>query len=120
MQNNQQKAQFEKPPLELEELISLLKQRGLIISGEQELKHDLKFIGYYRLSGYMFPFQKIIDHNNTHNFIKKTDYKIIKEHYVFDRKIRLHALDAIERIEIAFRTTIISRMANLDKILSGI
>lgn len=109
------KIAFKKPPLELAEFMPLLRKRGLIIDDESELQHDLKYIGYYRLTGYMFPFQISFGGANTHNFIKDTNYKTIKDHYVFDRKLRLHSMDAIERIEIALRVAIISRMANLDK-----
>lgn len=110
-----EKIAFEKPPLELSEFVPLLQKRGLIIEDISELEHDVKFIGYYRLSGYMFPFQKMMGNENTHIFEEGTTYATIKEHYIFDRKLRLHILDAIERIEISLRVAIISRMSNLQK-----
>ena len=38
-----------------EELVSLLKSRGLIINDSQKAQHYLQSIGYYRLSAYMHP-----------------------------------------------------------------
>jgi abortive infection bacteriophage resistance protein len=109
------KIPFQKPPLELAEFIPLLRARGLIVRDEERLRHNLTVIGYYRLSGYMFPFQKTESGINTHMFEEDTDDEKITQHYVFDRKLRLHTMDAVERIEIALRAAIVSRMSNLDK-----
>lgn len=48
-----------KPPLSIEEQLSLLKQRRMIISNDLFAKDCLKNIGYYRLSGYWYKFQDI-------------------------------------------------------------
>ena len=48
---------FLKPSLSLDEQIALLKNRGLIIENPQRLRQYLRFIGYYRLSGYFQFFQ---------------------------------------------------------------
>lgn len=68
----------------------------------------LRFVGYYRLSGYWLTFE----HSNSsssgldrsHRFIQGTSFSQVVDLYVFDRKLRLLCMDAIERIEVAVRT----------------
>lgn len=48
---------FQKPALNLAAQLALLQQRGMIIADPARAEHYLRFIGYYRLSGYWFPFQ---------------------------------------------------------------
>jgi abortive infection bacteriophage resistance protein len=51
------KRAYTKPPLTGEQHLQLLQKRGLIISNPEKVLHFIKFIGYYRLSGYALPFQ---------------------------------------------------------------
>lgn len=93
---------FQKPSLGIEEEISLLRNRGLLIPDPDKARHYLQYIGYYRLSGYMRPFQSLPDHT----FKPGTDFDKILDLYIFDRKLRLHLLDALERIEISLRAVL--------------
>ena len=43
-----------------DEQLFRLKERGLIIDDEAKALGYLKTIGYYRLSGYLYPFVKVI------------------------------------------------------------
>ncbi len=47
------KPKYTKPPLSLEDQVKLLVSRGMTIPDHERAKHYLKFIGYYRLSGYV-------------------------------------------------------------------
>lgn len=51
----------EKRPLKswhtFEQQLSILQDRGLIIEGFERSKHYFSCIGYYRLSGYWYPFR---------------------------------------------------------------
>jgi abortive infection bacteriophage resistance protein len=93
---------FSKPVLSLPEQLSLLQQRGLTITDPQKALHYLEYIGYYRLSGYTRPFQSGEDHS----FKTGTTFDDILSLYVFDRKLRLLLLDAIERLEVALRSVV--------------
>ena len=84
-----------------QEQINLLRKRGLILPNPERTLHYLQFIGYYRLSGYFPPF---LDASG--KFQKNTSFDQILNCYIFDRKLRLLIMDAVERIEIALRTTI--------------
>lgn len=98
---------YSKSPITIQEQIVRLKQRGLIFENEQKAEHYLSNISYYRLRAYTFPFQ---DNNNpNHPFIKTVSFEEIIKLYVFDRQLRLLIFNAIEKIEIAFRTQIIYR-----------
>jgi len=85
----------------------------------------LERIGYYRLSGYWYPFRKsristnpvtgqILINPTTRkpqlivddNFRPGTTFQQVMDLYVFDKRLRLHFLDAIERVEVALRVDI--------------
>jgi abortive infection bacteriophage resistance protein len=88
----------------------------MVISDLRKAEICLARIGYYRLSAYWYPFRKseqIIDvktGNITINILDDfqigTDFTKIIELYVFDKKLRMIVLDALERIEIGVRTEI--------------
>ncbi|NNM59834.1 MAG: Abi family protein [Legionellales bacterium] len=81
--------------------IKQLEAVGIVITDKSNAMQKLKFVGYYRLFSYVKPFlqsNKTIDSSAT--------LERIWELYVFDRKLRLLVIDAIERIEVAFRVSI--------------
>lgn len=86
-------------------------ERGLIVDDEDKTKHYLHQIGYYRLCGYTLPFQKGGDGNDRHEFKNPIEFSVILDRYVFDRKLRLLLLDAIERIEVSFRASLSNSIA---------
>lgn len=98
---------YSKPYLTIADQLALLKQRGMIVSDDARAQSYLEKIGYYRLSGYWYPYRKssfvgknlVVDDN----FKAGTTFAEIVELYVFDKKLRMLVLDAIERIEIALR-----------------
>ncbi len=96
---------YKKPPLTIAQQIQTLKDRGLIIEDEERASRYLSFISLYRLRAYTYPFQNnaVIDQP----FYNDITFNNILQTYLFDRKLRLLVFDAIERIEIAFRTQII-------------
>ena len=55
--SNDQKQTYCKPTLGLDAQIDLLISRGLEIPDRDKARHYLRFIGYYRLSGYYLTFQ---------------------------------------------------------------
>jgi abortive infection bacteriophage resistance protein len=97
---------FSKGGLAWADLIALMRARGLAIADQSECTKALRVIGYYRLSAYMIPFQKGGGGVNRHDFSLGTDFAHILDLYTFDRQLRLVTADALERIEIALRTTI--------------
>jgi len=92
---------FDKPAYTPEQHINLLKKRGLTFNDEERAKRYLLTIGYYRLSAYFLPYQ----HEND-TFREGVTFSDILDLYIFDRKLRLHVMDALERIEVAIRSVI--------------
>jgi len=93
---------YKKPSLSFEQQADLLISRGLQ-ADRQELIAKLRAVNYYRLSGYWYPFR----HPGNEAFKPNTTLNKIWRRYVFDRHLRLLAMDAIERVEIAVKTSII-------------
>ncbi|WP_068639600.1 Abi family protein, partial [Thauera butanivorans] len=93
---------YDKPAVSLDEHLSILLQRGLAIPDEQQARHYLANISYYRLSAYTRPFY--LPNQQKHSFLPGTSFADVLHLYIFDRELRLHLLDAIERLEIALRT----------------
>ena len=92
---------YTKPPLSYEQQADLILSRGLA-ADKQELVEKLKAVNYYRLSGYLYPFQNLDD-----TFKPRANLQEVWRRYVFDRQLRLLVLDAIERIEISARTSLV-------------
>lgn len=100
---------YDKPAINISDQIEKLKSRGLLFDNEKKASHYLSNISYYRLRAYTFPFQDNTDPN--HPFIKKISFEKIIQLYVFDRQLRILLFNALEKIEIAFRTQIIYQYA---------
>ena len=104
---------YSKPARSIPEQAQLLLDRGLICPDRQSLEHYLCNIGYYRLSAYLLPFEQASTDGGSrnHKFIPGTTFEQVLNIYVFDRKLRLLVIEAIERIEVAARTRWASAMA---------
>lgn len=100
---------YKKPALTFEQQVEHLQKRGLKIESEILAREYLKNISYYRLSGYMYPF--LADKAN-HKFKEGTTLEQVLRLYSFDRELRLLVLDAVERIEVAFRAQMIYHLSH--------
>jgi abortive infection bacteriophage resistance protein len=87
--------------------VKILQQRGLIINDSEEANHYLSHVGYYRLADYWQFLQKKTINNA---FIVGATFEQVIELYNFDRELRILLLDAIERIEVSFRSIMINMM----------
>ncbi|WP_299615188.1 Abi family protein [Pelagibius sp.] len=96
---------FDKPALTIEEQVSLLKARGLVIPDPSRLSHYLNFISYYRFSGYFRYFYKD-PKSKEPVFRQEVEFEDVLNLYIFDRKLRNLLMDALERIEIAVKAAI--------------
>lgn len=105
--------QFSKPPATAKEHIELLRDRGLIFSPAEEpsIYAALARIGYYRLTGYMLPFQLRANAATHHIFKPNVHLTDVMRFHDFDTKLRSHALAGLQIIEIAFRSRLCSYLA---------
>ncbi|WP_051555212.1 Abi family protein [Legionella fairfieldensis] len=93
-----------------------MKSRGLEVTNDITALEYLRRLGYYRLSGYWYPCRKLIPlaeqqtkslkPRRPDEFMPGARFQDTVALYVFDKKLRLLILDAIERIEVAFRVDI--------------
>lgn len=101
-----EKVKFNKPALNVDKQIELLKSRGLIINNIEFAKSILSNITYYRLSSYMKFFQKE-DIFNT-----GTTFQDIIDLYNFDKDLKSIIFESIRIIEISLRTKICLHMCS--------
>lgn len=103
-----------KPWLPLPEQLELLRRRGLQVEDEAAALDYLGRLGYYRLSGYWYPL-RVMDAQASaqqgkpvrlDSFVPGSRFQTVVQLYVFDKKLRLLALDALERIEMAVRVDV--------------
>lgn len=90
---------YQKQSLSIDEQISLLKERKLIINDEKSAKTKLNSIGYYHLSAYLKSFQN----HETNTFDKNITFEQVLNLYIFDRKLKAFCFDAIERVELSLK-----------------
>lgn len=106
---------YSKGYLSVAEQVELLRSHGMYISDVERATACLHRIGYYRLSGYAYPFRhrEIVSGPNgkpTERVFEKfrpgTEFSQVMDLYVFDKRLRLLFLDAIERVEVGLRVEI--------------
>jgi abortive infection bacteriophage resistance protein len=103
---------YEKPHLTTAQQIDLLKSRGLDVGDQPLAEAALSRIGYYRLSEYWHPMrrsEKVHDDRGKlvpvvlDTFKDGARFADAVDLYVFDKRLRLLILDAIERVEVGMR-----------------
>lgn len=106
------KKKFTKPALSVDAQLLLLTGRGLLVPNPDLATFYLNTIGYYRLSGYTKHFLQSDEHGNKINsFNEGVIFEDVLDLYIFDRKLRLHLIDAIERIEVSVRASLSNSVA---------
>lgn len=103
---------FDKTATTVDAQIALLKDRGMVIKDEKHAYRCLNTIGYYRLSAYWLTYEETPEEGQTRSkkFRAGTNFDDIHDIYVFDRKLRVLLMEAIERIEIHVRSSWTHRM----------
>lgn len=106
-------AQPVKPFTTISDQVEILQRRGL------SLEHDeagrwLEMVGYYRLSGYWYPYRKISSGVRGDGFVQGASFDDVVRLYEFDRKLRTQIHDGIERIEVALRSSVNYLIAEKD------
>lgn len=104
---------YDKPPTSIDEQIALLVDRGMYVPSAGRAAHYLRHIGYYRLSAYWLPFEHppVTQGQRSHQFLNEISFDDVLDRYVFDRKLRLLCLEALERIEVSIRASWVNALA---------
>ena len=78
---------FNKTNRTAEELVVVLKRKGLYIADEAKAINYIRNIGYYRLKAYFYPLYQEPKHK--HQFKDNAAFDKVMNMYRFDRKLRL-------------------------------
>ena len=108
--------------LSMEGQLARLKERGLEVDDDAAALSYLQRIGYYRLSGYWYPLRRIDQVASEREgrpsrldmFVPGSRFEDVVKLYVFDKKLRLMAMDALERIEMAVRVDVAHLLGKRD------
>lgn len=97
-----------KPYFPTADLIQKLTTRGMAVDPELA-ERWLDVVGYYRLSGYWYSYREQDGSSSSQRldtFMAGTSFGDIAALYEFDRKLRGHMLDGLERVEVALRSSL--------------
>lgn len=111
-----------KPWRSFHDQLQQLQARGLHVDNPAAALDYLERIGYYRLSGYWYPLRAIDQAASTSQgkairldrFVTDSRFEDVVKLYIFDKKLRLLALDALERIEMAVRVDVAHLLGQRD------
>lgn len=107
--------EYDKPHLTIPQQLEKLEGRGLVISDRDEAERLLVSVGYYRLSAYAYPFRELLREGASRetsvqfrasDFRHGTTLESVRDLWMFDRRLRLLCLDALETVEIALRSRV--------------
>lgn len=93
---------YSKPWQSYRKQLETLMDRGLLVTDRPRALNYLERIGYYWLSGYWHPFRE----RRGDRFRPGSTFQAAVDLYVFDKKLRLLTIDALERIEVALRVSL--------------
>lgn len=113
-----------KPYLTVPDLVQLMHSRSMQIEDVARAERKLAQMGYYRLSGFWFPCRQYRIGDNgqvtvtaqtgkplrAETMLAGTSFEKVFELYLFDKRLRLLMLDALERVEIFVRTALANEL----------
>lgn len=102
---------FQKTYTNPHDLVTLLQSRGLVVSNPAKAERYLNYIGYYRLSAYMYPLLQIP--KEQHQYKQGATFNQVMMLYRFDKKLRMLIFNEIEKIEVAVRCAIVNTGSEL-------
>lgn len=109
---------YSKPFLSLDDQIEKLTMNGLQIADKSRARKALMEIGYYRLSGYWFPYRQWDEpreiklkngkklENRKSDFVANADFDHVLAIYKFDDALRRIIFEAITLVEVSLRSRI--------------
>lgn len=99
---------YTKQPLEIQEQIAVLKERGLVFLQEENAISKLKQVSYFRLANYWKPMEQ---DKMQHTFKPQSTFENALSLYYFDKELRNLLFSSIQTIEIALRTKMIHHVS---------
>lgn len=108
-------AEYEKPWLSIDDQINRPVAHGVEVDDRAHAAAVLQAVGYYRLTGYLYPFRRSepLADDGGHGRVRVlngyrpgTTLRHAEEIIDFDRRLRMLVMDGVERIEVAVRMRI--------------
>ena len=106
---------YTKPHLPYDQQLALLRERGLVVSDPPRALRDLKRIGYYRLSGYLYPMREI-QHpepgqrggrpHRLNSFATDAHFEDAVALHDFDHRLRGVLMDGLQQLEVGLRVKV--------------
>lgn len=97
---------YSKTVLSPSQLVSHLREKGLLVEDSDEAAAYITSVSYYRFKGFAWSFRVSGNRPDVGRFYPGTRFNDIRSLMEMDRDLRLLTMDGIERIELDFRTTI--------------
>lgn len=107
--------QYTKPWLSLEQQLDRLADRGVELGDREHATALLRAVGYYRLTGYLYPFRRSEPYEGEAgrprvrvlaDYRPGTALEHVESIIDFDRQLRMLVMDGLERVEVAVRMQI--------------
>jgi len=104
--------EYTKPWLSLDEQVDRLANQGVDVGARQQAVALLSAVGYYRLTGYLYPFRRSEQVEGSDGaaetkilgtYVPGTSLAHIARVIDFDRDLRTLVLEGVERVEVAVR-----------------
>lgn len=107
-------AEYTKPWLPIDQQIDQLAARGLTVGDREHATAVIRAVGYYRLTGYLYPFRESESYETEgrtcttvlDTYCPGTTLHHAEDIITFDRRLRMLTMEGIERIEVAARMQI--------------
>lgn len=105
-----------KPFKSVDDQIAILQDRGMEICDDEFARRALREIGYYRLSGYSYPYRAVRAETGllSDNFIEGTTIEKVVKLYRFDQELRAVTGLQLAKIEIVLRVMISHELGRVD------
>ena len=95
---------YDKQPINIDEQLALLQNRGLMIEDVATAKLQLRNISYFRIASYL----RYMEQDRQHHLYKSgSTFEQAINLYLFDKELRQLIFKAIQDIEISLRTKMI-------------
>jgi len=100
--DQEKKIPYTSPSLNVSQQIELLKSKGLIILDEKLAEYWLTHNSYFRFKHYSYSFKDYQQADG--NYITDATFEMVRDIYLFDRRLKMILFEALENIEISVKT----------------
>lgn len=98
-----------------EDQVELLLSRGMVIEDRDAAITQLRRVNYYRLSGYWYPFRKLVGGKREDRFFPGTTLTDVISLYDFDARLRTATFDALGTVELGLRASLGHELGEVDE-----